>query len=925
VGSTTGFTGLMVPPAGSNTPWKVGRGQWAGAPADYFRGSVDELRFSWTALPPNQFLVSTDAGPVNPPVITQQPAHQTLRVGMSSSLSVTATGTGFAYQWYRNDQAIGGATNQTLPLNNVTVADDGLYTVRVINEAAGGISTTSAPAVVRVLSVSTTTRSLGLNFVGSGSGNWSNIPGIIAPEVSAGFVPGIGWNNSGPGVGTQSSPVTLLEKSGATPSYIQGTWASGNTWALRVETGNPDTAKGPDMRLLHGYVESRAATGATVSITNIPYVSYDVYVYVVGGNANTVGSVSLNREGTPTYFYRLQQNDATIPSPAHTAENPFFRHFVIAESTTRAVALTAPQANFARFTGITGDQLTVSVIDSVLNSNSGGIAAVQVVDTSPPGAAYPPSVTSAPASLIRTGGSSATFSATAVSNNGGTISYKWQKDGLDLPGQTSSTLALSNLTGAATGTYTVVATDSVGLASTTRSATLIVVDDSRSLMINGDLNTAGSPTFAGHAILRTDGSQSAAELASGTTAWNGILGGAGAATRTLARESTGLALPGVSFSYSGAEGIEDNTTQGFISTAATLPLIRDYLYTDNQSVPLTGTISGLGALAGKRATLLVYAYGKLSMALFEATTSDTATVTLAAANNYLGLPPKATTTSDFAGRNLDDNNLEVTLGDSAAYVSFDVVVGPGGTVSWSLGPDADGGRIPLVGFQLLVTNEDVAPPVPTNLSATAGAGQVSLEWTASAGATSYTILRGATSGGPYEVISAGVVTGTSYVDSSVASGATYYYVVAAVNLLAQSANSNEASATTGSANTPVENWRLTYFGSTANSGNAGDLADPDGDGIPNLLEYALGTNPTAAGTLPVALGEAGGALTLTFTPVVDSRLSYAIEASNDLASGWTVAQSYGAFAAATPVTYTDTAGSGSNPRRFLRLKVTLTE
>jgi hypothetical protein len=41
----------------------------------------------------------------------------------------------------------------------------------------------------------------------------------------------------------------------------------------------------------------------------------------------------------------------------------------------------------------------------------------------------------------------------------------------------------------------------------------------------------------------------------------------------------------------------------------------------------------------------------------------------------------------------------------------------------------------------------------------------------------------------------------------------------------------------------LEQWRAMFFGMTNNLGAASDNADPDGDGIPNLLEYASGLNP----------------------------------------------------------------------------------
>ena len=48
----------------------------------------------------------------------------------------------------------------------------------------------------------------------------------------------------------------------------------------------------------------------------------------------------------------------------------------------------------------------------------------------------------------------------------------------------------------------------------------------------------------------------------------------------------------------------------------------------------------------------------------------------------------------------------------------------------------------------------VPPAAPTNVTATAGNGQVTLGWTASSGATSYNVKQSTTSGGPYTTIAA---------------------------------------------------------------------------------------------------------------------------------------------------------------------------
>ena len=85
------------------------------------------------------------------------------------------------------------------------------------------------------------------------------------------------------------------------------------------------------------------------------------------------------------------------------------------------------------------------------------------------------------------------------------------------------------------------------------------------------------------------------------------------------------------------------------------------------------------------------------------------------------------------------------------------------------------------------------PPAPTGLTATAGNQKVVLTWNASTGATSYNVKRGTTTGGPYTTVSSPAT--TSYTDSAVTNGTTYYYVVSAVNSAGTSANSSQASAT----------------------------------------------------------------------------------------------------------------------------------
>ena len=95
-----------------------------------------------------------------------------------------------------------------------------------------------------------------------------------------------------------------------------------------------------------------------------------------------------------------------------------------------------------------------------------------------------------------------------------------------------------------------------------------------------------------------------------------------------------------------------------------------------------------------------------------------------------------------------------------------------------------------------------APAAPTNLKATAGSAQVALTWTGSAGATSYNVYRGTSSGG--ETLLTSGLTATGYTDTGLTNGTTYFYQVAAVNSVGTSAKSSEASATPTASVTPTQ-------------------------------------------------------------------------------------------------------------------------
>jgi hypothetical protein len=123
-----------------------------------------------------------------------------------------------------------------------------------------------------------------------------------------------------------------------------------------------------------------------------------------------------------------------------------------------------------------------------------------------------------------------------------------------------------------------------------------------------------------------------------------------------------------------------------------------------------------------------------------------------------------------------------------------------------------------------------------------------------------------------------------------------------------------------------EGWRARHFAPGDSAGSA--LADPDGDGVPNLLEYAFGGNPHGSSRqrLPVVQSE-GGRLRLSFMRSRDAGdLIYVVQASEDLLD-WTAIWSSESFPHDGTEEFLEERVEDSREisqagRRFLRLVVT---
>ncbi len=152
-------------------------------------------------------------------------------------------------------------------------------------------------------------------------------------------------------------------------------------------------------------------------------------------------------------------------------------------------------------------------------------------------------------------------------------------------------------------------------------------------------------------------------------------------------------------------------------------------------------------------------------------------------------------------------------------------------------------------------------------------------------------------------------------------------ISSAVNYSAGAANS----ASVVIADLPVDAWRFSKF-TAAELGDAalsGDEADFDGDGIRNLMEYALFLEPKSASVagLPVASFRPSGALALTFTRVkVAADISYIVEVANEVGAwnsgaGFTSVVETMDEGATERITVESLLLRGAGQRQFVRLRI----
>ena len=222
-----------------------------------------------------------------PPVITTQPASQTVTAGQTATFSVANTGTApMLYQWRKNGTAINGATSSAYTTSASVVSDSGSQFSVVVSDGGGSVTSNVATLTVNgtyLLNASSTSLSFGsvnisnssqqtVTFTNAGTGNVT---------ISTVMLSGAGFNASGLPTGTILAPGQTGSVNVTFDPAATGNVTGSITVASNASNGTKVIAlSGTGTSAVHSVELSWSPSASTVT-------GYNVYVSTVSGGSYT--------------------------------------------------------------------------------------------------------------------------------------------------------------------------------------------------------------------------------------------------------------------------------------------------------------------------------------------------------------------------------------------------------------------------------------------------------------------------------------------------------------------------------------------------------------------------------------------------------------------------------------------------------------
>jgi cysteine synthase len=452
-----------------------------------------------------------------PPAITTQPASLVKTTGSNALFSVTAAGSEpLYYQWFFNSQAIPAANGISLSLTNVDPASAGSYWVVVTNLAGSATSQVATLAIqvppafsnplIRQTNMAGTAVSFSVNATGTaplayqwwfngaplaGATNGS----LALANLQAAQAGGYGLVVSNP-AGVYSNLVAVLTVLGAPaittqPASLVKTTGSNALFSV--------AATGSEPLYYQWFFNSQAipaANGISLSLTNVDPASAGSYWVVVTNLAGSATSqvATLAIQVPPAFSNPLirQTNMAgaavsfsvNTTGTAPLAYQWWFNGAPLAGATNGSLALANLQAAQAGGYGL--------VVSNPAGVYSNLVAVLTVLGA--------PAITTQPASLVKTTGSTALFSVAATGSE--PLHYQWFFKTQALPAAIGTSLSLANVDAASAGSYWVVVTNQGGSVTSSVATLTVMVQLTVQTPVNGtvEVNPPGPWYEAGTSV-----------------------------------------------------------------------------------------------------------------------------------------------------------------------------------------------------------------------------------------------------------------------------------------------------------------------------------------------------------------------------------------------------------------------------------------
>jgi len=443
------------------------------------------------------------------PIITTQPVSQSVCIGGSVTFTSAATGTApLTFQWRKNGVDIGGATGTGYTIPVIAAGDVGNYDCSITSlcgidvtataalslssgptigtQPAGATVCQNAPASFSVAATGTAPITYQWRKGGSPIGGATSNSYVIAAAITsdAGSYDCVVTDLCGNTISTAGVLVVNALPSITTQPVAQSPClGAGATFSLTA-TGAPTLT----YQWRKGGTPIGGATASTYTIAVVvagDAASYDCVVTNTCGSA-TSDAAALTVQNALAITTQPAASQVCTGTPANfgvaiTGSTPVTYQWrkggvAIGGATSAAYSIPAPApADVATYD---------CVITNICGSLTSTGAALTLLD--------PPSITTQPVAISACTGSAVALS---VGTSGSPpLAFQWKKDGVDVSGATSGTLAFTSLTAADVGSYTCAVTNACGLATSNSASVGVEPGPTITLQPNG-LSTCEGATF----------------------------------------------------------------------------------------------------------------------------------------------------------------------------------------------------------------------------------------------------------------------------------------------------------------------------------------------------------------------------------------------------------------------------------------------